>query len=78
MNSNDRAWKEEMWMAAFSLRLQRMMKEANVDIYELSEKTGIHRRTLKGYFSGRISPKAYNLWCIAKVLKSSFDDILDL
>lgn len=77
MNS-ERLQKEELWIAIFSVRLSRFLKDANMTVKELSKCTGISSKVIYSYLEGRTSPKAFNVYLIAKVLKISFDDILGL
>lgn len=78
MTSEERYNKKDLWMAMFGARLYRFMKEQGVSISDLSKETGIARQTIRNYLSGKSSPEAFNVYCIAKVLKISFDDFWDL
>lgn len=78
MTSEERYNKKNLWIAIFGARLSRLMKEQGVSISDLSKETGITRQTIRNYLSGKTSPEAFNMYCIAKVLKISFDDFWDL
>lgn len=78
MTSEERRNKKDLWMAIFGARLSRLMKEQGVSISDLSKETGISQQTIRKYLSGKTSPEAFNMYCIAKVLKISFDDFWDL
>lgn len=68
----------ELWTSAFSLRLSRMMEESETSIEELSRESGVSVVTIRRYLKGTSSPRASDLYFMAKALKSSFDDILGL
>lgn len=78
MTSDERCNREELWMAVFGARLTRFMEEQKISVSELSRETGISYSVIRNYMKGRTSPKAFNVYLIAKVLKFSFDDFLDL
>lgn len=76
MTSDERYNREELWMAVFGAKLSRLMKERNVTIQALSKETGITWGTIRGYMKGTHSPKAFNVYLLAKALNSSFDELV--
>lgn len=78
MTSEERRNKEDLWVAIFGARLTRTMEEQKISVSELSKETGIRDTVIRNYMKGRASPKAFNVYLIAKVLKISFDDFWDL
>lgn len=76
MTSDEKYNREELWMAIFGIKLSRLIKERNVTIQDLSKETGIRWSTIKGYTKGTHSPKAFNVYLLAKALKSSFDELM--
>lgn len=78
MTSDERYYREDLWMAVFGSKLSRLIKERNITIQELSKETGISWGTIKGYTKGTRSPKAFNVYLLAKALKSSFDELMHI
>lgn len=59
----------------FGQRLCDAIKASGMSPREVEKATLIDAITLYGYMKGEVSPKAYNVYKLSKVLKSSFGDL---
>lgn len=62
----------------FGQRLCDAIKASGMKLREVEKATLIDAMTLYRYMKGEVSPKAYNVYKLSKVLKSSFGDLYPL
>lgn len=62
----------------FGQRLRDAIKASGMEPREVEKATLIDATTMYGYMKGEVSPKAYNVYKLSKVLKSSFGDLYPL
>ena len=56
--------------------VEKLLKERNVSIKELSQKTGLTETRIKGIISCKYkAPKSFDLYKIVSALKGSFDEL---
>ena len=62
----------------FGQRLCDAIKASGMKPREVEKATLIDATTMYRYMKGQVSPKAYNVYKLSKVLKSSFGDLYPL
>lgn len=54
-------------------KINKALYEKGLTIKYLSEKTGIHRNTIRNYIRNDVEPSFFNICCIAQVLDLSLE-----
>lgn len=69
---------EDIWRNEFSLRLRKKMQYTGINQDRLSLKTGISTVTINKYVNGKAIPSGYNLDRIARALKCSVSELMNI
>lgn len=69
---------DAIYASRFAWRLKTAMNSSGLTRNEISERTGISRASLSGYFNGRVMPTAINIYKLAKVLKCSAEELINV
>lgn len=66
---------EKDFVTNFANNLRHYMNEAKYTQYDLAKDTGISTGNISNYINGRITPTAYKIYLIAKVLNCKPSDL---
>lgn len=69
---------EKRWILAFSVRITAARERRGMKQYQLAARVGIQASELSKIERGRVSPSAFNLAKLCRILRVSADRLLDL
>ena len=68
---------EKQWRMNFAVALNNRLKMIGMMQTELARRTGISKAAITKYALGIASPSAYNLAKIVRVLKCTYEELMD-
>ena len=66
------------WQLIFSNRVHSRLKELKMSQRELGDSIGVSSVMMSRYMTGQAMPKFYTIINIARILKCSIDDLVDV